>query len=229
MSGGMKIAVTSREASGSEWGNREPIPVLYVRATREGSIPGDVVEYRGMGDRTGRVLSLSIDVDGVSESCQVAAGVDPEQLRLVEVFVPAIPKGWVPVVVEFDTENLPLGLPTFVAEPDDPHNCGCGHLIGLHSDPVDGRCRVKGCDCNPGHDPYEDGNVSDECKRMRKASGRVDDDRALVAFLYHLARDDVTTGDVEMIVDQLVGKGPYRFTNGWLARWAKDVADRLAQ
>lgn len=224
----MKVSVTSRRAMSNEWGNRQPIPVAYVRVGREGSVPQDVIEYRGMGDRTGRVLHLTIDVDGVTESCSVRVGTDPAMLRLVEVFTPSIPKGFVSVTVEFDPENEPLGLPDRKLDPDDPTVCSCGHLLGFHTDPVDGRCRIKGCDCDRGHDPYEDGVTSEECRRMRHASGRVDDDRPLVAFLYHLARDEIPCGDIEMQIDQAVKvRGTARFTNGWLARWAQDAADRL--
>ena len=64
--------------------------------------------------------------------------------------------------------------------------------------------------------------------RMRKASGEVNDDRPLVAFLYELVRDDVTTGVLEERVDRIADGGPFQFTNGWLARWAQDAAERLS-
>lgn len=73
---------------------------------------------------------------------------------------------------------------------------------------------------------YEDKVTDPSNRRMRKASGEVDDDRPLVAFLYKLARDHVTTGVLEGFIDQLKPQ-PTQFTNGWLAGWAKDAADRL--
>lgn len=77
-------------------------------------------------------------------------------------------------------------------------------------------------------DPYA-ANVTDPgCLRMRAASGRVDDDRPLVAFLYELVRDHVTTGTIEESIERC-GRNTvgHQFTNGWLAQWAQDAADRL--
>lgn len=85
-------------------------------------------------------------------------------------------------------------------------------------------------------DTYEDKITDPRCLRMRAASGRVDDFRPLVAFLYELARDHVTTGTLEGFLDRVATisapdekgeQGPAQFTNGWLARWAQDAADRL--
>lgn len=63
-------------------------------------------------------------------------------------------------------------------------------------------------------------------QRMRTASGEVDSNDKLVMFLYLLARDWVPTGTIDGLVDyKLPVEGT--FTNGWLARWAHDVAMRL--
>lgn len=87
-------------------------------------------------------------------------------------------------------------------------------------------------------DPYADKITDPGNLRMRSESGRVDDFRPLVAFLYELARDLVPTGKLEDRIDRLAvhaqadesgERGPFMFTNGWLARWAQDVADRLAE
>lgn len=86
-------------------------------------------------------------------------------------------------------------------------------------------------------DPYEDQITDAGNLRMRAASGRVDDFRPLVAFLYEVARDHLTTGVLEERIDRIAEharpvdgeRGPFRFTNGWLARWAQDAADRLAE
>lgn len=80
-------------------------------------------------------------------------------------------------------------------------------------------------------DPYERDVADEDNRRMRAASGRVDDRRPLVAFLYELARDLVPTGSLEGKIDRIAAgsdaAGPYRFTNGWLAQWAQDAAGRL--
>lgn len=62
---------------------------------------------------------------------------------------------------------------------------------------------------------------------MRKASGSVTDERKLVGFLYTLARDHLTTGQLEAIMEQVEIPGRWEFTNGWLAKWAQHVAERL--
>lgn len=47
----------------------------------------------------------------------------------------------------------------------------------------------------------------------------------LVAFLYDLLRDHVTPGVVEKIAQDATAET--LFTNGWLARYAEDLATRL--
>jgi hypothetical protein len=71
--------------------------------------------------------------------------------------------------------------------------------------------------------------------RMRKKSGSVNDDRLLVGFLYMLMRDQIAPGRIEGILLELSNSHDYdksevrtfQFTNGWLAKYARDVADRL--
>ncbi len=83
------------------------------------------------------------------------------------------------------------------------------------------------------HDPYTEEITNEANLRMREASGRVNDNRPLVAFLYELARDEIQIGDIEDKLDRITNlppekvPGPFMFTNGWLARWAQDAADRL--
>lgn len=79
------------------------------------------------------------------------------------------------------------------------------------------------------HDTYEDHVADPGNLRMRAISGRVDDPRLLVAFLYKLARDDVPTGVLEETYRQVTkgDGGLTQFTNGWLAHWAQDMATRL--
>ena len=80
-------------------------------------------------------------------------------------------------------------------------------------------------------DPYE-AKISDPaCLRMRRRTGRVDDVRPLVSFFYELARDYLPVGVIEEAAQHAIGgeaeRGPFMFTNGWLARWAQDLADRF--
>ena len=67
--------------------------------------------------------------------------------------------------------------------------------------------------------------------QMKVRSGNVHDPRPVVAFLYYLARDGMPVGDIEGILIRLRELerdfGEYGFTNGWLARWAQDAAERL--
>lgn len=76
---------------------------------------------------------------------------------------------------------------------------------------------------------YEDHVTDPGNIRMRHASGEVNDDRPLVAFLYELARDEITTGVLDERIDRLADHdGTFQFTiNGWLAAWAQDAANRL--
>ena len=68
---------------------------------------------------------------------------------------------------------------------------------------------------------------------MRLRSGKVDSDDPLVCFLYLLARDHLPAGQVEEIMKECraqgvgAGKQTMHFTNGWLATWAMDMANRL--
>jgi len=67
---------------------------------------------------------------------------------------------------------------------------------------------------------------------LRKRSGNVDSDDPLVAFLYGLLRDHLPAGKVEEIMQQHVGTRPRQvsqYTNGWVANYAQDIANRLRQ
>jgi hypothetical protein len=70
------------------------------------------------------------------------------------------------------------------------------------------------------------GLTAGENDALHKRSGEVMDDDPLVRFLYLLMRDHLPTGVVEGIVqsdDKVI-----HFTNGFLARYAQDMAARLA-
>lgn len=66
----------------------------------------------------------------------------------------------------------------------------------------------------------------EENARMRKDSGEVTINSKLTSFLYELMRDHVQPGDLEKLVrDSQVESVQY--TNGWLAKYAEDLANRL--
>ena len=64
---------------------------------------------------------------------------------------------------------------------------------------------------------------------LRERSGEVDDTDPLVEFLYALMRDHLAPGAIEQIMnEQVMGGGIVsRYTNGWLAKYAQDLAGRL--
>jgi hypothetical protein len=67
-------------------------------------------------------------------------------------------------------------------------------------------------------------------KDLRTRSGSVKSSSPLVSFLYTLMRDHLTPGEVEAILQEEVetyaGK-EVEYSNGWLANYAKDIAQRL--
>ncbi len=69
-----------------------------------------------------------------------------------------------------------------------------------------------------------------ENQHLRQRSGNVTSDSNLVEFLYLLMRDHATPGVVEELV-RITRKGgsDTLFSNGWLARYAEDVAQRLLE
>lgn len=67
-------------------------------------------------------------------------------------------------------------------------------------------------------------------EEMRRLSGEVDDASGLVAFLYVLMRDHLTPGVLEEIHDNhvAIASGKVQnYVNGWLSRYAQDLARRL--
>lgn len=66
-------------------------------------------------------------------------------------------------------------------------------------------------------------------KELRERSGSVDSNDPLVSFLYILMRDHLPLGKVEEIVmnHAQYGQEDSYFTNGWLANYCKDIAERL--
>lgn len=80
------------------------------------------------------------------------------------------------------------------------------------------------------HDPYTDGVKNESCLALRAASGRVNDNRAVVSFLYELMRDELPVGKVHELMtrnESVSGTNTAQFTNGGLASYAQWIADRL--
>lgn len=69
-------------------------------------------------------------------------------------------------------------------------------------------------------------------QRLRTVSGSVEYPTSdwLTSFLYTLMRDAAPVGEVEAIVREIEREAPQGetvYTNGWLAQYAKHLADRL--
>lgn len=76
-----------------------------------------------------------------------------------------------------------------------------------------------------------DKKLAKAIKRMRKKSGSIDDNRLLVDFIYIIGRDYIPLGKIESIM-LMIDKGKKtksEFSNGWLAEYAQDVAERLSK
>jgi len=67
---------------------------------------------------------------------------------------------------------------------------------------------------------------SNDIKRMRDASGSIESGDKVVGFIYLLGRDYMGIGKIEQIMDSISSETVI-YTNGWLAQYAKDVANRL--
>jgi hypothetical protein len=66
----------------------------------------------------------------------------------------------------------------------------------------------------------------DETKALRERSGTVQISSKLVSFLYELMRDYLTPGEIEKLV-QASQEPNVTYTNGWLAKYAQDLSNRL--
>ena len=65
---------------------------------------------------------------------------------------------------------------------------------------------------------------------LRRESGEVDSADPYVDFLYTLMRDEIPPGRLEAIVTEMeehAESGNTEFTNGWLARYAKNLSKRI--
>lgn len=68
--------------------------------------------------------------------------------------------------------------------------------------------------------------MSDENRLLRLRSGEINIHSKLVSFLYDLIRDHLTPGTVEKLVRD-AQESDVQYTNGWLAKYAEDLALRL--
>lgn len=64
---------------------------------------------------------------------------------------------------------------------------------------------------------------------IRDRSGCVEIDSLLVSVLYELIRDHIPPGIIEGIIVNSQKDTRVVYTNGWLARYAEDLALRLTQ
>lgn len=64
---------------------------------------------------------------------------------------------------------------------------------------------------------------------LRERSGHVVINSYLVGFLYTLMRDHVSIGDIEKLVRDSEDESVCTYTNGWLAKYAEDIAIRLTK
>lgn len=61
---------------------------------------------------------------------------------------------------------------------------------------------------------------------LRERSGHVEINSKLVSFLYDLMRDHLPPGKVEELV-RASTESEVLYSNGWLAKYAQDIANRL--
>lgn len=67
----------------------------------------------------------------------------------------------------------------------------------------------------------------EKIETLRKRSGDVQINSRLVSFLYDLMRDHLPPGKVEELVQNAEDEPSIVYTNGWLAKYAEDLSNRL--
>lgn len=77
--------------------------------------------------------------------------------------------------------------------------------------------------------PPKTGNIEIKENSLSERSGKYGTDDMLVRLLYILMRDRITAGHLEKAMTNAAEGGPGSVTlcNGWLARYAYDVAERI--
>jgi len=109
--------------------------------------------------------------------------------------------------------------------------CYCGaHVRGPDSLPNgtycgnDGECPIKN-PCSCGHEDCPGLNQLNN--KLRNESGNITIDSRLVSFFYELLRDHLPAGKVEKIVRNSENESNIQYTNGFLAQYALNLANRL--
>lgn len=67
---------------------------------------------------------------------------------------------------------------------------------------------------------------------IRERSGSINIKSKLVGFLYDIMRDHIPPGVIEEILlqtDKFDNDENFEYSNGWLAQYAQDVAERLIE
>lgn len=67
----------------------------------------------------------------------------------------------------------------------------------------------------------------DKTCSLRERPGTIKINSRLISFLYQLMRDNVPVGTIEQVTQDSEDHLEVVFTNGWLAKYAEDVAKRL--
>lgn len=115
------------------------------------------------------------------------------------------------------------------------HNCKHGQFVGGGDDYrcdrhlliFDNTTEASGCVCNNWESCSLDKNQSETTIIAR--SGNVTSHSQLAIFLYILIRDYLPAGTIEKILREHKGIQTAEFSNGWLATYAEDVANRLTR
>lgn len=69
--------------------------------------------------------------------------------------------------------------------------------------------------------------MSKDNDRLREVSGSINSNDKLVGFLYDLMRDHMPVGEIESIIRENETNKELCFSNGFLAKIALDMAERL--
>ena len=82
--------------------------------------------------------------------------------------------------------------------------------------------------CGDDQDVFAKLNIMNKLENdaLRERSGTVKINSKLVSFLYVLLRDHIAFGNVEALVRDSMDSDVV-YTNGWLAKYAEDLANRL--
>lgn len=96
---------------------------------------------------------------------------------------------------------------------------------------ADDRSPLQGMPVPPAPPAQESSTISQDPseRQLAEASGDVTIKSAFVSFVYELLRDHLTAGEVEKALRNSLGDPNVRYTNGFLAQYAKYVVEQLAR